>query len=74
MSDECRTHLPPRLRDKFRVFWILELVMPHSDTARATGQDRNIVAALTSGVLNSHIFTEETRQRSSGTEAKQKKE
>ena len=36
---------------------IFELVIPHKDTARATGDDRNIVMALTSGVLNSHIFT-----------------
>ena len=36
---------------------ILELVMPHKETAKATGDERKIVTAFTSGVLKSQIFT-----------------
>jgi hypothetical protein len=32
--------------------------MPHRETAKATGDDRKIVTAFTSGVLKSQIFTE----------------
>ena len=57
--DEARkcqaTHLS--LAGKVRACRILELVMPHRDTARATGEERKTVTALTWGVLKSQIFT-----------------
>lgn len=57
--DEARkrqaTHLS--LAGKVSACWIFELVMPHRDTARATGEERKTVTALTWGVLKSQIFT-----------------
>jgi hypothetical protein len=51
-------HLPAARDSACSIF---ELVMPHKETARATGDERKIVAAFTSGVLKSQIFTAERR-------------
>jgi hypothetical protein len=42
--------------------------MPHNETASATGHDKNIVMAFTSGVLKSQIFTGSGHHARKGTE------